>query len=136
MVSFGYLLFTSVFPAVMGLRQGREVNERVQAVRAPGPRLAAKTCAGAIGGAGLGGPSLFIEVFPGGLTVRLILHEPIAIRKAEVCKVFPEFGRYVIAHDSPDIASPVIPSFMQGTALADALDHLRPNPGEGIRRVM
>jgi hypothetical protein len=105
-------------------------------VRASGPRLAAKTCAGNIGGAGLGGPFLFVEVFPGGVTVRLIFQEPIAILKEEVRKIFPELGRYVIAHTSPDIASPVNLSFVKGTALADALDQLRPEQGEGMRRVM
>jgi len=129
-VSFGYLLFTVAFPATMGLRQGAAVDERVQAVRASGPRLAAKTCAGWIGGVGLGGvdlggPFLFVEVFPGGLTVRLIFKEPIAILKEEVRRIMPEWWRrYVIAHDSPDINSPVILSFVKGTALAAALDQL------------
>lgn len=130
---FCYLLFILAFPTVMSLRQGSVVYERVQAVRASRPRLAAKTCAGHIGGVGLGGPFLFIEVFPWGITVRLIFHEPIAIRKEEVRKIFPELGRYVIAHTSPDIASPVILSFVKGTALAAALDQLAPDLPEGAR---
>jgi hypothetical protein len=133
---FAYLLFLLAFPTVMGLRQGERVNERVQAVRASGLRLAAKTCAGAVGRVGLGGPFLSIEVFPGGLTVRLIFQEPIAIRRDEVRKIFPELGRYVIAHSSPDIASPVILSFVKGTALAEALEQLRPDEGEGVRHVV
>jgi hypothetical protein len=133
---FCYLLFILAFPATMGLRQGERVNERVQAVRTSGQRLVAKTCAGHIGRVGLGGPFLFVKVFPGGLTVRLIFQEPIAIRKEEVRKIFPELGRYVIAHTSPDIASPVTLSFVTGTALADALDQLRPDQGEGVRRVV
>ena len=130
---FAYLLFILAFPAVMGLRQGESVNDRVQAVRASGPQLAAKTCAGSVGGVGLGGPVLYIEVFPGGLTVRLIFQEPIAIRKEEVRKIFLELGRYVIAHTSPDIASPVILSFVKGSALAHALDQLAPDQGEVMR---
>jgi hypothetical protein len=131
-VSFGYLLFSVAVPATVGLREGKLVEERVQAVRASGARLAAKTCAGwisgvGLGGVGLGGPFLFVEVFPGGLTVRLILKEPIAILKEEVRKVFTEFGGYVIAHDSPDIASPVILFYVKGTALAAALDQLAPD---------
>jgi len=133
-ISFGYLLFTLALPAKMGLRQGGVVDERVQAVRASGPRLAAKTCAGWISGVGLvgvglGGPFLYVEVFPGGLTVRLIFKEPIAILKEEVRKVMTELGGYVIAHDSPDINSPVILSFVKGTALAAALDELAPDQG-------
>jgi hypothetical protein len=131
---FGYLLFILAVPTIMELRQGEGVNERVQAVRASGPRLAAKTCAGTIGRAG--SPFLFVEVFPGGVTVRLIFQEPVAIRKEEVRTIFPELGRYVIAHTSPDIASPVILSFVKGTALAEALDQLRPDQGEGMRGVM
>jgi hypothetical protein len=68
--------------------------------------------------------------------VRLIFQEPIAIRKEEVRKIFPESGRYVIAHTSPDIASPVILSFVKGAALADALDRLAPDQGEGVRHVV
>ena len=65
--------------------------------------------------------------------MRLIFQEPIAIRKEEVRKVFPELGRYVIAHTSPDIASPVILSFVMGTALAEALGQLAPDQNEGMR---
>ncbi|HEY7092989.1 MAG TPA: hypothetical protein VH393_07410, partial [Ktedonobacterales bacterium] len=46
--SFSYLLFSLAFPAVVGLRQGDIVAERVQTVRSSGMRLAAKTCAGSI----------------------------------------------------------------------------------------
>ena len=124
-VSFSYLLFSLAFPAVMGLRQGDIVAERVQTVRAYGTRLAAKTCAGSIGGVGLGGPFIFVEAFPGGLTVRLILKQPIAILKEEVRSIAPmRVTRYVITHTSPDIASPVILNFVQGSALANALDQL------------
>jgi hypothetical protein len=130
---FCYLLFILGFPAVMGLRQGSVVYDRVQAVRASGPRLAAKICAGNVGGVGLGGPFLFVEVFLGGLSVRFIFQEPIAILKEEVRKISPEMGRCVIAHTSPDIASPVILSFVKGSALADALDQLAPDQGEGVR---
>jgi hypothetical protein len=132
-ICFCYLLLTLAAPAVMGLRQGESVHERVQAICASGPRLAAKTCAGNIGGVRLGGPFLFVDVFPGGLTVRLIFQKPIAIRKEEVREIFSELGRYVIAHTSPDIASPVILSFVKGTALAEALDQLAPDQGEGMR---
>lgn len=123
-ISFGYLLFSVGFPRVIGLRQGEIVAERVRSVRASGTRIIAKTCAGSIGRVGLGGPFIFIEVFPGGLTVRIFLNQPIAILKREMHSNFPGLGMYVITHTSPDIASPVHLYYVQGSALAGALDQL------------
>ncbi len=122
--SFGYLLFTFAFPAIMGLRQGALVNERVQAVQASGERLAAGRCSGSIAGVSYGWPFLLVEVFPGGLTLRPFLQPPIAIRKDEVRRMTTKWNRYEITHTSPDVTSPVVLTFVLHLDLASALDGL------------
>jgi hypothetical protein len=126
-VSFGYLLFTFAFPAVMGLRQGGEVNERVQAARASGERLAAGRCAGSIAGVSYGWPFLFVEVFPGGLTLRPFLQRPIVIRKDEVRRLTAKWNRYGVTHTSPDVLSPVVLTVIFHRGLAAALEALARN---------
>jgi hypothetical protein len=136
-VCFGYLLFTVAFPAVMGLRKGPSVDERVEAVRASGERLAAKTCAGSIGGVGFGGPFILVEVFPAGLTVRVFLNRPIAILKEELRSITPlRWRRYVITYLSPDISSPIILNFVQHTDLAAILDQLAQDLPQTVHRGM
>jgi len=121
-VSFGYLLFTFAFPAVMGLRQGGEVNERAQAVRTTGAQLAARRCAGSIAGVSYGWPFLFVEVFPGGLTLRPFLQRPVVIRKEEVRRLTAKWNRHEITHTSPDVLSPVLLTFVLHQDLIAALE--------------
>jgi hypothetical protein len=123
-VSYGYLLFTFAFPAVMGLRQGGEVNERVQAVRTSGERLAAGRCAGSNAGVSYGWPFLCVEVFPGGLTLCLFLQRPVVIRKEEVRRLTAKWNRYEITHTSPDVMSPVVLTVVFYRDLAAALEAL------------
>ena len=125
-VSFGYLLFTVAFPATMGLRQGATVKERVREVRASGERLAAKICAGSIAGVRLGGPFIFIEVFPAGLTARVLFNQSIAILKEELRSIRTlRWRRYEITYSSPDLLnSPIILALSQDSELASALDWL------------
>jgi hypothetical protein len=57
--------------------------------------------------------------------VRLFLNQPIAILKEEVRSItLSRWGRYVIAHTSPDIISPIMLNFVQSSVLAATLDQL------------
>lgn len=124
--SFGYLLFGSVFPAIIGLRHGGVVAERIQSIRTSGIRLASGTCSGNVGGVGYGGPFLFIEVFPGGITVRPFLQHPTAILRAELRGITVSRRRrmYTIVHASPDITSPIVLALSPHSELASTLGRL------------
>jgi hypothetical protein len=109
---FGYLLVGGIFPWIMGLRRGEVVAARVHAVRASGMVLAGARCKGSVAGVGLGFPAaIAIELYPAGLTVRVVLEPVVAILKEELTRIeVPKgrFGRRVeITHRSSDIQSPI-----------------------------
>lgn len=124
-VSFGYLMLGYVFPMVMGLRQGEVVEERVRAIQATGMLLASGTCSGSIGGVSLGGPLIYIEVYPGGITVRPFLNQPVAILKSEMRSIKRSGWSMVeIVCLSPDISGPIMVHAAPQSVLGAELDRL------------
>lgn len=106
-----YWLVDHTFPRKMGLAQGRAVEERVRAVQASGPPLAAGRCGAIVAGVGLGGPFLAVAVFPEGITIRLFPRQPVAILKDELTLVGEPkryYNRIKFTHTSPDIVSPIV----------------------------
>jgi hypothetical protein len=124
---FIFLLMGYVFPWVVGLRQGEIVAERVRDAQVPRMPLAAGWCIGNIGGVAYGFPSIGVQVFSEGITIRLFPRQPVAILKAELNRVERPKSRArwtEITHHSPDIVSPVKLYISPQSELAGALDRL------------
>ncbi len=123
---FAYILLGGVFPRVMGLRRGEAVIERVRTVRASRVVLAQARCSGSVAGVSLGFPAaLAIELYPAGLTLRVLLEPTVAILKEELTNVELPKGRISrrveIAHRSPDVQSPLKLNISRTSDLAVAL---------------
>ena len=123
-LSFLYLLVSFLFPLFMGLRQGPSVIERMQSLRTSGEVLASVRSGGGVAGLKVGLPLLRVDVYPGGISIRPLLQQPVAILKAEIRRVeWADRGWTVeIDHRSPDIASPVALSGAEWQRLALVLD--------------
>lgn len=121
-----YIVLGGVGPRMIGLRRGEAVIERVRAIRASGMLLARAHCMGNVAGLNLGLPgALTIELYPGGLTVRVMLEPTVAILREELTHVeLPKWrygGRVEIVHRSPDIQSPLRLAISRSNDLAVAL---------------
>lgn len=123
---YAYLLLGGVFPSVMGLRRGEAVTKRVQAVRASGMVLARASCSGSVAGVSLGFPAaLAIELYPDGLTLRVLLEPTVAILKEELRRVEVPKGRLgrrvKLDYRSPDLQPPLKLSLARTSDLVVAL---------------
>lgn len=121
-----YLLLGGVCPLAIALRQGEAVTKRVQAVRTSGRILARASCSGSVAGFGLGFPAaLAIELYPDGLTIRVLLEPTVAILKEELRHVeVPKGrigGRVEIDYRSPDLQPPLKLSLARTSDFAVAL---------------
>lgn len=110
LLCFGYLVVFHAVPFFAGVRQGPAVADRVRAVRASGSLLTSRRFFGSIAGANLGFPVIVVEVFPGGITVRLPGKPPVAVLRAEVRGVdwWPKGRRVTINYVSPDVQGPLV----------------------------
>ena len=107
-----YLLLRYLLPAVMfggGVFSASE--ERVRLVREianSGKPLADHISGGMVGGMGIRGPLMSVSIFPGGITITMVLGPATAIRVEEIEKVI--YGRYFLAegvwieHRAPFVA--------------------------------
>jgi hypothetical protein len=112
-ICFSFIFLGGLGPWLMGLRQGDAVMERVQAIRASGRLLATARCAGSVVNFRLGYPlAIFVELYPDGLTVRVLLEQTVAIRKEELRLVKVPKGRFggriELTYRSPDLHEPIV----------------------------
>ncbi len=133
--SFALLLLQYVFPAVMGLRRGPAVAERVAAVRASGEQLARERCMGTLANVSLGIPVIVVEVYPAGLLVQYFLSPSIAILRSELRSVTrKKWNRLEIDHRSPDLGGVIRLRTQSYSAFDQALGQLVSVRDESTRR--
>jgi hypothetical protein len=106
-----YLMFGWTFPLAIG-REQPDTSQRVERVRASGPRIASAMCSAQVGRLRLSGPLLNVAVHPGGIVLKPVFVAPRSILVSEIEALEIKrllWLRYLsVRHTAPDVASKVI----------------------------
>jgi hypothetical protein len=125
MAGAAYLLFTVVFPSMLGSGDPTARRERVERIRSSGVALASTRTGGKIGGLRATKPLVRADVHPGGLIVYVIGIEPLAIDADALTSLHSErsFGTAMvrISHRQADTPADVRLYLDDGSPVVQAL---------------
>lgn len=132
-----YVLLSVVFPLLMGLRRGEAVAERVRAVEASGALIADANCAGRVAGVNFRIPfAIGVEVYPAGMTLRVMFEQKVAILKEELSSVRLPKGRFdrvvEIDYRSADIQGPLRLALPQNSYFSQAFAQYMNSAGKRV----
>jgi hypothetical protein len=131
MAGAAYLLFTVVFPSMLGGGDPTARRERVERIRRSGVALASTRTGGKIGELRATKPLVRADVHPGGLVISVIGIEPLAIEADAVTGLRSErsFGTAMvrITHRQADTPADIRLYLDDGSPVVQALRGLIPN---------
>jgi len=142
MAGGAYLLFTTVFPSMVGGTMRRDTSEAMALVRSSGPTIATTRTGGRFGELRLTWPLVQVDVHPGGVVFRLFAMGNIALDAASIRSVVSgrRFGSrtVTISHSQVGVPSDIRLFLADDSAvtsairaIADARPTVVPRPGVG-----
>ncbi len=152
MLGMGYLLFTVVFPAMTGMRNGKVSGLSGRSSVELGPVLASARTWGRVGNLSLSWPLLAVSVFQDAVLVHPIFMPKVIIKGSEITRIGIDTKAFSagirVDHVSPEAVSPLVlgespkgpvaraieamtgMTFLPQTGLAQPLEQQRVEPRE------